>query len=245
METYPISEIFVAPQGEGAHVGRLMTFVRLAGCTVGTRYPKAQYLDSQFSVVDPYSVMSDPLLPLLPIYTNECHIYDGRTMACDTDYRLKERLTAKEIIARVKSLSNCRTICISGGEPLMHDLLGLMRILTGRFRLHIETSGTIPFSEKNTITSLGYFNHVAVSPKLGFREEYAYRASELKILVDENFNWDNLSEAVRRNSSNIFLQPVNFEHSINMVNVKKALEIQMQHPEVMMGGQMHKLWEVR
>src|SRR4051812_2738266 len=96
--TYPISEIFTSPQGEGLYTGMMMTFIRLAGCSVGRPYPKEKY------VVLPHCefkcIGGDPDMGhgpncayaksthVLPIYTEQCTLYDGRTFACDTDYRV-------------------------------------------------------------------------------------------------------------------------------------------------------------
>src|SRR5271155_1867576 len=102
---YPIAEIFTSPQGEGQYCGTMMTFIRLAGCSVGKPFPKDRYYREQ-----------DPL----PIYTEMCTLYDGRTFECDTDYRVKERLEVSQILDRIPA--EVDHVCISGGEPFIHNL---------------------------------------------------------------------------------------------------------------------------
>lgn len=71
-----------------------------------------------------------------------------------------------------------RTIVITGGEPLMHNLTPLTDALRrAGFRLHIETSGAHPLS--------GSFDWICLSPKK-FKApltEIFEKADELKIIV--------------------------------------------------------------
>src|SRR6266404_9631270 len=98
---YPFAEFFCSPQGEGLHCGQLMNFIRTGGCTVGKPYPKEKYihgtpgenrtLESEWAKIAQLSLQGGP--QLLPIYTEMCTTYDGRTFPCDTDYRIRARLT--------------------------------------------------------------------------------------------------------------------------------------------------------
>lgn len=57
-----------------------------------------------------------------------------------------ERLTVQEITARVLALSPyCRTVTLSGGNPLLYDLTDLVRSLRYRhgYALWVETQGTV------------------------------------------------------------------------------------------------------
>ena len=47
---YPVSEIFTSIQGEGAHLGRVVTFIRLEGCNL--RCPWCDTADKAFAVKD-------------------------------------------------------------------------------------------------------------------------------------------------------------------------------------------------
>src|SRR5579864_2811065 len=78
---YPVAEIFQSIQGEGRWQGTPMTFIRLAGCTVGK----------------PYSAEARKTLGL-PIYVEKCCDVFGTGFPCDTDYRVKQRLTEGDIV---------------------------------------------------------------------------------------------------------------------------------------------------
>lgn len=47
-QKYPVSEIFTSIQGEGAHLGRLVTFIRLEGCNL--RCPWCDTADKAFDI---------------------------------------------------------------------------------------------------------------------------------------------------------------------------------------------------
>ena len=77
-QKYPISEIFTSPQGEGVYAGAMMTFIRLAGCTVGKPFPKEKYQSRKDPIEGAHNI------PGLAVYTEKCTLYDGREFACDT-----------------------------------------------------------------------------------------------------------------------------------------------------------------
>lgn len=260
----PIAECFVSPQGEGTHTGRLMIFLRLAGCTVGTRYSAERYTYEMGVDKGIEFGGGSVQFPMLPEYTNECHLYDGRTFACDTDY--KRKLVAKSENDLHRYLEDvhatCKTICLTGGEPLMHKQNFHMLVdwlKHGNYSLHLETSGTIPINEEMR-NSLLRFEHISVSPKLGFLEEYCKFSQDIKLLIDENFNASKLPDGLFRMwtekqyadeevgmyaDPNIFLQPVNGEHTVNEANLKLCLDYQKAHPHLLLSTQAHKSWSVR
>lgn len=229
---YPIAECFTSPQGEGVYAGQMQTFIRLAGCTVGKRYPAVEYQKTS------------PGVGTLPIYTEECTLYDGRKFACDTDYRSHVRYNAHQLVAKIPS--GVDNVCITGGEPLMHDLSTLIMYIFGVGRIvHIETSGTI-FRPLNSDI------WVTVSPKKGILPSMLRRANELKILVDEKFNPEEPIEtdegsyylATLAESKPVFLQPVNFEKSINPKNLRLCMDWQKKFPGLRVCLQLHKAMSV-
>ena len=234
---YPIAEIFLAPQGEGFNVGKLMTFVRLAGCTVGKRYPPSYYGEGQGA-------------GLFPIYTNECTLADGRTFPCDTNYTLAKKYTYVELLTEIQSLSEgCMEICLTGGEPLMHAASGILddlctNLVQDGYSINLETSGTITISEVIRDV-LKLMSHVCISPKKGFREEYLKWGGEFKILIDENFRYDEFPFIAKIAPSKVFLQPINGEHTVNLENLNLCLVLQKKLPEARISLQAHKLWNTR
>lgn len=225
---YPVSEIFTSPQGEGIYTGTTMTFIRLAGCTVGKPFPKAMY-NHEFVDI-PGQLRQVVGQPLLPIYTEKCTLYDGREFACDTDYRVKERLTARQILEHVSD--DVDRVCITGGEPLMHDISILIQTLhnEGKKHIHIETSGTIKFNLHPV--------WITVSPKWKYLPTMIDRSDELKLLVDENFNPLQFLDIAK--CKPVFLHPVNYEHNVNGENLKRCMDWQKKYPAFRIGIQLHK-----
>lgn len=225
---YPISEIFNRPQGEGVYTGVMMTFIRLAGCTVGKPYKKSERLIG--NNLDGFKE--------LPIYTEKCTLYDGRVFACDTDYRVKERLTTQQISDRIPE--DVMHVCITGGEPCMHNIMDLIPQLTnnGKRQIHIETSGTINWCLKPT--------WITVSPKKGVTTFMLDTCDELKLLVDEKFNPEELIPdslvlpLTIAKQKPTYLHPVNYEKSINETNVRLCLKWQEKYPQFRVGLQLHK-----
>ena len=242
MKEYPIAEIFTEVQGEGQFAGTMMTFVRLAGCTVGKRYPKSMYEESIEGVVtdaETGAVLRQVKNPL-PIYTEMCTLYDGRTFLCDTDYRMKEKLTVDQILARVER--GVERICITGGEPLMHDLAPLLQAaLDKNFQVHIETSGTIkpPYFNMLVVQDSIW---LTVAPKMGVLDVMVSIADEIKLLVDKEFDWEKVPQSVK-NHELVYLHPVNGEHTVNVENLQRVRVIQQGNPQYRIGLQLHKVLE--
>lgn len=224
---YPVSEIFCSPQGEGQYTGAMMTFIRLAGCTVGKPYPKEKY--AQYN----------PGNGALPIYTEMCTLYDNRTFQCDTDYRVKERLSAKEICQRLAP--HVPYTCLTGGEPMMHPILPLVDALHNAGQeVHLETSGTIPLEKVFPTFTTHATIWITVSPKFGILPDMARRANEIKLLVDKDFNPDNLIPEIKEHKK-VYLQPINFENEVNAENLKLTMEALKKFPTWRVSLQLHKV----
>lgn len=77
---------------------------------------------------------------------------------CDTDFMTFTSMTALEILGDVMEY-DCKRIIFTGGEPMLHDLWPLHRLLKARgYNLSVETNGTIEVPE-------GLLDWVCVSPK--------------------------------------------------------------------------------
>jgi len=248
---YPISEIFTSPQGEGLYAGALMTFVRFAGCTVGHKATDAEK-EKFLMLEDPESKRKNlPVMANYVPYRETCTLYDGRQFCCDTDFRPKQFLTSEEILAQVPE--GVDRICITGGEPLMHDLSEFIELI---FRTnkdaHIETSGSVSIQKSiPTFTALNLINEsvmgfiwLTVSPKLGVLPEMVGVANEVKLLIDENFDEAKLPGEIAEHKL-VWIQPINFEHSVNVTNLQQCISLQQKHKHWRISNQSHKMWGVR
>lgn len=232
---FPVAETFVSPQGEGLFTGTMMQFVRLAGCSVGK----------------PYNQVERVQLNILNSYQTKCATFDGREFTCDTNYQMKTSMTKKGI-ADLAMQHSLKRICLTGGEPLMHEgIIPAIHWLASRgFTVHVETSGTIPlvriFNPKRV--------WITVSPKRGYLpSEIRENANEIKLLVDENFTDEVLKqfmtsvfpEGAKDFSPTVWLQPINNEYNINYANVKLCLAMMDRYRTLRLSLQQHKVIGVR
>jgi len=77
---------------------------------------------------------------------------------CDTDFMTFKNMNAIDILAEIMAF-DCKRIIFTGGEPMLHDLWPLHRLLKARgYVLSVETNGTIEIPE-------GLIDWICVSPK--------------------------------------------------------------------------------
>ena len=235
--TYPIAEMFYSIQGEGFWAGTPMYFIRLAGCTVG-RYAAGYRAKQIFPISDELKVLNKQ--------HSICTSATGSQFICDTDYHSSQRLTPEEIVATLPE--GCQRVCISGGEPFMHDLKMLLeRIADFGPSIHVETSGTIQPSDE----VLALIAHLCVSPKEGALPDMLARADEIKLLVGqdtaiielEDFltDWASCDE----DCNHIYLQPINAIYEVDQTMVQKCWSFLQLHPEWKLSAQLHKFVKMR
>ncbi len=200
-----------------------MTFIRLAGCSVG-RPRKTENSSEGF-----------------PDYIETCRTWDGRSFLCDTDFRAREVLSPEQILDNVPE--GVERICLTGGEPLNHNLEPLVKhAAERRLTVHVETSGTVELPA--WAFDLIPRPWVTVSPKCGVRPAVVSRANEIKLLVDQQFSLER-ARALVANHPLVYLQPINAEHELDRANVERCLSLLAQEPRWRMSTQLHKVWRVR
>ena len=91
-----------------------------------------------------------------------------------------------KLLAQTAKAANPAMVVITGGEPLLHDLLPLTKALqTLGLRVHLETSGAHPFS--------GQFDWVTFSPKpFKVPHDSIYsQVNELKVVIatPDDLHW--------------------------------------------------------
>lgn len=99
--------------------------------------------------------------------------------------------------------THCKTVVLTGGEPMMWNL----EILTSKLKelgctIHVETSGAYPLS--------GHLDWITLSPKkTGLpKEEFYQKANELKVIVFNNHDLEFAEEQAAKvsESCELFLQ---------------------------------------
>lgn len=226
----PIAEMFESIQGEGVYAGHLMHFIRLAGCNVG------KYV----------SVDTEPNHGLRVLLGNHpkhsiCTSALGTRFLCDTDYHAHEKL---DLVAALQR-SSIRRVCMTGGEPFLHDMAIICaRILGAGKEPHIETSGTLPIPEE-----VGDAAYVVCSPKAGFLPANLHHIHEFKFVVGPSLGtvvnaWDRILAVVDWSEAPIFLQPINGVHDLDQASLDFALQMLRAAPaskEAALSVQLHKL----
>ena len=75
---------------------------------------------------------------------------------CDTDFDTFETMTAIDVLSEILQY-DCKRIIFTGGEPMLHDLWPLHRLLKRRgYTLSIESNGTMRYQ---TACSTGFVYH--------------------------------------------------------------------------------------
>jgi 7-carboxy-7-deazaguanine synthase len=245
---YPIAETFNSLQGEGVFTGTPMLFVRLAGCNVG-----------EFGATAPGDVTPGDF----PLYEKHehsiCTSVSGAKFLCDTDYRVHERKSEADLVNLLRGEEH---VCITGGEPFLHNLTPLVRAFqVVGVVVHIETSGTLPirFPEDPDpdFPTNGVIDHeqlwITCSPKKGLKAEELLKVQEIKFLVSPNTN----TEAVQRIVdlaeeygqpelvTNIFLQPINEVHLCREDSLDRCLDLLCEFPSLRLSAQLHKYLKQR
>lgn len=132
---------------------------------------------------------------------------DVRCWWCDVkdswDEEKHPRVATGEIVERAAG-SGAQIAVITGGEPLLHDLLPLTVALKERgLKVHIETSGSSPLS--------GHLDWVTLSPKRfkqPLDEVFPY-VDELKVVVLKNkdLEWAEKNALKCPDHTHLLLQP--------------------------------------
>ena len=126
------------------------------------------------------------------------------------------------------------TIVVTGGEPLMWDMMPLTKILKEKaLKTHIETSGAYPLT--------GHWDWVCLSPKkrkLPIGEVYS-RANELKVIVYNKDDFKFAEEQAEKVTHDclLYLQP---EWSVREKVTPFIVEYVMKHPKWKISLQTHK-----
>ncbi len=153
------------------------------------------------------------------------------------DAELHPKFTIEEIISWPVE-ANAKTVVITGGEPLMHNLDALTQALHAKgIKTHIETSGAHPYS--------GQWDWVTFSPKK-FKEPHPSildKANELKVIVynKHDFEFAQQYEQLVNPSCKLYLQP-EWDKSAQMLPL--IIEYVKANPQWRISLQTHKYMDI-
>ena len=161
---------------------------------------------------------------------------------CDTEFDNYTLLSNKEIVKKIKQLSNnINLIVITGGEPLRQDIKPLCKLLIEEnFEIQIETNGTI-------FRKLPKQVKVICSPKI-YKKKY-HITKELIEYIDA-FKFLVASTGLYQEIPNIetnkpiYIQPIDeYNEEKNQKNLAYALKIALKHNYIL-SLQTHKILNI-
>jgi organic radical activating enzyme len=131
-----------------------------------------------------------------------------------------------------------KAIVVTGGEPLLYNMDYLCRELHNHgIRIFLETSGSQPLS--------GAWDWICVSPKRDAPPlpEVALQASELKVIIHDNTDFQWAAENARSVSPSclLYLQP---EWSRRNTMMPEIIRYIKEHPEWKISIQSHKYMRI-
>ena len=181
--------------------------------------------------------------PTLFIRLAECNL---KCVFCDTKYAWQtgQKMTVDSILKKIQKMHIAfptQWVCLTGGEPLLQDVSGLVRRLKAEnFRVQVETNATI-FRQ----IGVDWYTVSPKPPDYFYQPEYTKKAKEVKMVVIKEFDLGIL-EGIRRDFPEkipILLQPLSNSQSSS----KHALRILKQSlregmKNVRITAQIHKFF---
>lgn len=142
-----------------------------------------------------------------------------------------------EIVKRIASCV-CKSVVVTGGEPLMYNLDYLCKELKSRnIQTFLETSGSHPLS--------GNWDWICLSPKKYSPplEEIYNKADEFKVIIQSkgDFEWAEKNVHRLRKDSKLYLQP---EWSKVDILMEEIVEYVKLHPQWNISLQSHKYMRI-
>ena len=204
--TYAVKELFLTLQGEGVQAGRRAVFLRFAGCNLWSGREKDR-ASAQCTFCDTDFVGTDG--PGGGKFAGADELADAVEAAWGEG--LDERL-----------------VVITGGEPMLQlDDVLVEALHRRRFRVAIETNGTLPVAES--------VDWVCVSPKAG-TNVVQRRGDELKLVWPQ----DGIepSELESWAFDHFLVQPMDCAQG--EAALRAAIELAMQRPRWRLSLQNHK-----
>lgn len=241
----PLAEHFHSLQGEGWWVGTAMHFLRLPGCSVGRKIK-----DDTKSFPGTAIPYPSPRVGSHDQRAWLCRTFDNAKFWCDTDFNRYAEIELDALLFETWESH----LCITGGEPLIHNQVCeeiIRKCFARGIMTHIETSGTIAptwdIADLLLEKSKGDL-WITVSPKQNYLPALLHSADELKILVhpllEDTFPWEILSHP------KVFLSPINEvnfagANTFGKSALARAQELLHAHPNWRLSVQLHKYLGVR
>jgi organic radical activating enzyme len=160
---------------------------------------------------------------------------------CDTDFRTREQHTVETLTDVINKIGNsCKWVCLTGGEPTIHDLQELCdKLHQSGYSLQIETNGSRPQPDWK-------LDHITVSPKVAegakLDDWYLQNAAEFKHVVTDKNDVEKIAEMSSLHKKPVSLQP----NSLEPDAVQLCIDAVQKYPaRFRLSLQTHKIIGVR
>jgi len=168
---------------------------------------------------------------------------------CDTDYSAKTKMSPAAIAAEAILTYSCGIadndsnnhirVCITGGEPTIHDIFSIVGWLPTGCRVHVESNGSAERGVYDRMLSCGI--HVVVSPKNkdgSAPESWRGLCSELKLVYQGQV----LSRFSSDSDATMWLQPLHVPGDIagNTERTKEVVSMCLENPPWRFSPQLQK-----
>jgi len=146
-------------------------------------------------------------------------------------------MTVEELFEKVQE-QPAKLVVITGGEPLMHNLVALtQKLASNGYKVHLETSGAHPLT--------GKIDWITLSPKK-FKKplpEIIDKAHELKVVVynKSDFKWGEEYASQVNKNCRLLLQP-EWDREKEMLPL--IINYVKQHPNWQISLQTHKYMDI-
>lgn len=172
---------------------------------------------------------------------------------CDTLYAKEngKRMSIDKIMAKVNKLGN-KHICITGGEPLIHnDVLSLVyELLSFSYIVSIETSGLVEIEEDGYARTFNYTMDIKC-PSSGVSNRNVYSNlsrlksyDEVKFVIVDSQDLEFSKEVLKKypTKAQIIYSPVN-----NDLSVAKLISDNLVNKNIIgkLGLQLHKILDIK
>ncbi len=183
---------------------------------------------------------------------------------CDTDHSKtdSQKYTADELARIVKKNTDCHSVSLTGGEPLLHTEFLKEFLPLSTLPIYLETNSTLPERLEECID---YIDYVAADIKLPsctageqiwhihdkFMQVASIKDLFIKVVFDENITEDEILQVASigaKHRAEVILQPkmVNNEPSVNGEFIYKILlRFLDKYKKVRVIPQTHKFIDLR
>jgi len=172
-----------------------------------------------------------------------------RCSFCDTKYAWEQgrQYSVAQVLDEVRKIRKgfpAQWICFTGGEPLLQDIGGLIKVLKKEgLKIQMETNATL----YRTLPVDWY----SISPKpdsYDYRPEYRERAKEVKIIVTKNLDLESIRRLRMRfpEKTPVLLQPqsnTKWSMNLGMRLIRQAVKAGLHN--IRLSAQLHKIFGLR